>query len=244
VEAKSGDRLVVCLGASIVYGSDSFNFVDLLKERLAPRGFRFVNAGVNGDLAYSVLQRLDAVTRVQPDFVVILVGTNDVMSTMSERAERRYVRAKGLPQRPTLNWYRENLEAIVSTLQQRTGAKIALSSLPVLGEDLTSEPNRIIGRYNDAIKGVTEKYRVAFLPVYEAQAEYLRSAQRAPGRPFRGFGLMWKAILRHRVLGQSFDKISEKNGFLLTIEGIHMNSKGGTIIADQVEAFLTSSVPS
>jgi hypothetical protein len=54
---------------------------------------------------------------------------------------------------------------------------------------------------------------------------------------------MWEAILRHSILRQSFDKISEKNGFLLTIEGIHMNSRGGTMIADQVEAFILSPPP-
>ena len=243
VKAEPGNRLVVCLGASIVHGSVSFNFVNLLKEKLGSKGFRFVNAGVNGDLAYNVLQRLDPVIAARPDFVVILVGTNDAMSTTSERAESRYIRRNGLPQRPSLDWYRENLEAIVDNLQQRTGAKIALSSLPVLGEDLTSVPIQLISRYNEAIKGVAEKYHVVFLPVFESQVQYLRSAQHGPGRSFQGFGLLWRSILRHRVLGQSFDKISEKNGFLLTIEGIHMNSRGGTMIADQVKAFLLSPPP-
>jgi hypothetical protein len=153
------------------------------------------------------------------------------------------MRRKGLPQRPTLEWYRENLETMVDNLQKSTSAKIALSSLPVLGEDLASEPNQLVSRYNETIKAVAEKSHVAFLPVYESQVQYLRSTQRLPGRAFQGFGLMWKAILRHRLLGQSFDKISEENGFLLTIEGIHMNSRGGTMIADQVEAFLLSTPP-
>ena len=242
-EAGPGHRLVVCLGASIVHGSVSFNFVDLLRERLGPKGFRFVNAGVNGDLAYNVLQRLEQVIRTQPDFVVVLVGTNDIMSTLSERAESRYMRRKGLPQGPTLDWYRENLEAIVNDLRQRTKARIALSTLPPLGEDLTSRPNQTIARYNDAIRGVAEKYHAVLLPVYESLAEYLRSAHREPGRAVEGSGLMWEAILRHSILRQSFDKISEKNGFLLTIEGIHMNSRGGTMIADQVEAFILSPPP-
>jgi predicted amidohydrolase len=31
----------------------------------------------------------------------------------------------------------------------------------------------------------------------------------------------------------------EREGFALTTEGIHMNSRGGTIIADQIESFLS-----
>jgi len=240
----SSSRLVVCVGASIIHGSVSFNFVNLLKERLGPRGFRFVNAGVNGDLAYNVLERLNPIIDMKPDFAVILVGSNDVMSTLSESAERNYTRMKHLPQKPTLDWYRENLEAVVNGLQQRTKARVALSSLPVLGEDLSSEPNLRTARYNEVIKDIAKSHHATFLPVNEAMTQYLRSVQKAPGRAFEGQGLMWKAILRHSLLRQSFDKISEKNGFLLTIEGIHMNSRAGTMIADQVEAFLQSPPPS
>lgn len=49
-------RVVVCAGASIVHGSVSQNVVTPL-SKLFP-SFLFVNAGVNGDLAYSVLQVL------------------------------------------------------------------------------------------------------------------------------------------------------------------------------------------
>jgi lysophospholipase L1-like esterase len=40
---------------------------------------------------------------------------------------------------------------------------------------------------------------------------------------------------------QSFDEISKKNGFLLVTDGIHMNSRGAAIIADQIESFLRAS---
>jgi hypothetical protein len=94
------------------------------------------------------------------------------------------------------------------------------------------------------IKGIADKYHVVYLPVHEAQVSYLQSVQRAPGRAFEGFGLMWKAILRHSLFRQSFDRISEKNGFLLTVECVHMNSRGATMIADQVETFLQTSIVS
>jgi lysophospholipase L1-like esterase len=234
------ELLVACVGASIVRGNVSFNFVDLLKGRLERQGFRFINAGVNGDLAYNVLKRLDSVINLQPDFVTILVGTNDVIATTSRMAEINYKLTKALPRKPTLDWYRENLEAIISNLQQRTSAKIALSSLPVLGEDLSSEPNQKIDRYNGVIRETAEKYRVNYLPVNESQVKLLRSIQSKPGRAFKGTGLMTRAILRHFLLRQGFDEISEKNGLLLTTDCIHMNSKGGTIIADQIETFLQS----
>src|SRR5262245_41482522 len=89
---RPGAKVVACVGASIVHGRVSYNFVDALERRLEAGGFQLVNAGVNGDLAYNARQRLDEVIACQPDFVIVLVGTNDVLATMSPRHERRYRR--------------------------------------------------------------------------------------------------------------------------------------------------------
>lgn len=76
---------MVCLGAGIVCGEDSANFVNILDQRLAKNGYEFINEGVNGDLSYNMLGRLDAVVAHNPAFVVILVGTNDVTGVFSPR---------------------------------------------------------------------------------------------------------------------------------------------------------------
>jgi len=44
------------------------------------------------------------------------------------------------------------------------------------------------------------------------------------------------------LLRQSFDEISRKHHFLLVTDGIHMNSRGATFIADEIESFLHSHV--
>ena len=69
-------------------GQVSINFVDMLRDRLNDKGFRFSNAGVNGDLVYNVLTRLDVVIAQQPDFVIILVGSNDVSATLTSHMAR------------------------------------------------------------------------------------------------------------------------------------------------------------
>jgi hypothetical protein len=49
---------------------------------------------------------------------------------------------------------------------------------------------------------------------------------------------MYKAIVRHYLLGQSWNRISEKNGFLFLTDFIHLNAKGATVAADLIDGFI------
>ena len=128
-------------------------------------------------------------------------------------------------------------------LKEKTSAKIAVVSLPVLGEDLESTPNQRTKEYNVLLKEIADEEQVRYLPVYELQEEYLREAQQTGGRPYESGGMLSiKALVRHYLLRQSFDEISRKHHFLLLTDGIHMNSRGATFIADEIESFLRSHV--
>lgn len=236
-------HIVVCLGASIVRGQVSYNFVNLLEQRMTEDGFRFINAGVAGDQAYNVLMRLDSVIDYQPDFVIILVGTNDVTATLSPTLARISRLTRRFPQPPSAEFYKYNMVRIINTLKEKTSAKIALVSLPVLGEDLESIPNQRIKDHNALLKEIADEEQVGYLPVYELQEKYLREVQRGSGRPYESGGMLSiKALARHYLLRQSFDEISRKHHFVLLTDGIHMNSRGATFIADEIESFLRSHV--
>ena len=46
---SSGARkVIVCVGDSITHGRVGTNYVDILSERLAPKGFELVKGGTNG----------------------------------------------------------------------------------------------------------------------------------------------------------------------------------------------------
>jgi lysophospholipase L1-like esterase len=201
-------------------------------------GFRFINAGVNGDLAYNVLMRLDPVVDKQPDFIVILVGTNDVIGSLVPRMAEWYRRVKKLPILPTEQWYRDNMREIVQYLKENTRAKIALASLPVLGENLTSTFNKTISAYNVHLKEIAIQEQIGYLSVHERQEEYLTKTQPI-GRDFESEGRLTRGLLiRHYLLRQSFDTISRKYGYVLVTDGIHMNSRGASFIVEEIESFL------
>src|ERR1700742_3755507 len=144
-------KTVCCFGASLTSGTVSFNYLELLSARPALAEFEFINHGVNGDLAWNGLQRLKDLEVEDPDFVTIMIGTNDVNATMSERNWIRYKSFNHLPTRPTLEWYEQNLKEIVVRLKKETSAKLALLSLAPIGEILAHEANKKVAQYNEAV---------------------------------------------------------------------------------------------
>lgn len=237
--AAAGRRVVVCLGASIVHGRVSVDFVDLLRQRFSGQGLAFVNAGVNGDLAYNALQRLDSVVACNPDAVVILVGTNDVQCSLSDRIRKLATRGKHLPVPPSIGWYKSTFDEILTQLAQRTHAVVAVSQLPVLGEDLTSLPNTRTCEFNDVLRQVAAAHGAGYFPLHERQAEILIAEGGASGPVYtESFGPVMGAALRHFLLGQSLDEISRRNGLRLTTDRIHLNSRSAGIVVEFVAEFL------
>ena len=224
-------------------GQISSNFIDVLAERMGKDSYRFVNQGVAGYEAYNVLMRLDSAINLKPDYVVILVGTNDVTATLSPTIARLSRLTKKIPQPHTAQFYRETIFQIVKTLKEKTSAKVGLISLPILGEALESLPTQRIREYNALLKEITIQEQAGYLPVYERQEEYLKNNQHEAGRTFEsGIKSSLMLLIRHYMLKQSFDTISEKNGYLLVTDGIHMNSRGAAFIADEIESFLRENV--
>ncbi len=224
-------------------GTVSFNYLELLGARPSLAEFRFINHGVDGDLAWNGLQRLDKVIADRPDFVSILIGTNDVNATMSERNWLRYKSFNHLPTEPTLAWYESNLTIIVQRLRQETQAHVALISLAVIGEDLEHEANRKVDLYNEAVRRVAAQEKVAYLPLHERMVAYLREneaerAQLPPRLEYRdGLHNTGNALGLHNT-GVSWDEVSRRNGLLLTTDCLHLNSIGAGMIADLIEAWL------
>jgi len=248
IEPVVPDRqAVACLGASLTAGSVSADYVEMLAARPALAGFRFINHGVNGDLAWNGLQRLGKVIADQPDAVTILIGTNDVNATLSERNRLRYYEFNHLPiEQPTLEWYEENLRAIVRRLQIETRARLALLSLAVIGEDLAHEANQRLAIYNEAIRRVADTTKIDYLPLHERMVAYLREheierATLPPRLEYRdGLHNIGNAIALHAT-GLTWNEVSRRNGLQLTTDCLHLNETGAGMIADLIEPWLLRS---
>lgn len=234
---------MACLGSSSTAGKgQAFNWIAELERRPGNRRFRFRNFGVGGDLAYNALQRVGEVIAVHPAKVVVLIGANDVLALVSSGARRFYRIAKHLPADPSPEWFRENLRKIARQLKSETSADIALCSLAPIGEDLSdSDPfqgqlNRGIEEFSAIIREIGEEVGAAYVPFYEVM---VRDISEAPVHAFKGqFLAIYRDAFRSLILRKTPDEIGAMNGWQYHSDGVHLNSRGGMIVADLVQQFI------
>ncbi len=237
--APATSTLVVCAGDSITHGVMSADYLALLRGRLAGDGYELVNAGINGNLAWNVLQRLDDIVACHPDAVTLLVGTNDVLATLGPPWESMYRRQQHIPVTPTRSWYVENLREIIDRLLAETGARLAILDLPPLGEDLASEINGRIREYNEALREVAAEAGAEVLPLHDRLVALLPAGHEPP--PFEGRrDLMGSALVRRLVLRRSWDQVSHAHGLALLTDHLHLNDRAAAVVAELIGDWLAA----
>ncbi|HEX3783263.1 MAG TPA: GDSL-type esterase/lipase family protein [Pseudonocardiaceae bacterium] len=235
----TGRPVLVCAGDSITHGLMSANWVRQVARTVAA-DVDTVNAGVGGDLAWNLLRRLDDVIACRPTIVTVLIGTNDALAQISPRWSDGYVKAQHLPQRPSAEWYKDNLHRIVDRLKSGTSARIALMSLPPLGDVTDGRWADLLAPYNTIIHEVATRAGVPVLPAYERIASMIAAGR--PPTPWDGTkNLMGAALARRVLLRQPWTTIARRQGFTTTSDGVHLNEFAAARIATLVEQFVHGS---
>lgn len=228
--------VVAVIGASIVRGRASVDFVRMLRQQHLE--LAFVNGGVNGRVCFEMLEDLDRVLACDPAWAVILVGTNDVQATLSDENREMTRRSKGLPQAPSAEWFGECLREVVGRLQA-AGTIVGVCSLPPLGQDLGALPNDAVRRFNEVIREVTDDTGASYLPVHERMAQVIVGSGREQGPAWTG---SWRpgleSLVEHYTLGRSYDDIAQRAGYLMSPDGVHLDTAGARIVANAVGEFL------
>jgi lysophospholipase L1-like esterase len=214
----------------------SYNWVNDLSSQLTD--YHVFNAGINSDLTYTLLQRIDDVIACKPNFITILIGTNDVNSTMGKIMEKRYQDLGRVSKdiSPNFEDFKKNYIEIICQLKAKTQAKIAVMSLPVLGEDLAHEANQKADKYSEFVKQLATAEQLIYLPVREKQKDFLQNNPQPLKHTFeKTYKLLNFSVINYYLLGKNWDEISTKHGFQLTPDNLHQNSIAGGMITDLVK---------
>lgn len=232
-------KRIVFAGDSLTCGNMSANYTEIVENRLGSQ-YEYINAGINADLSYNLLSRLEEIIACNPDYITILIGTNDANATLNKRNKEIYQKLKNLPHPPSIFEYEENLQNIVLQLQIHTQAKIAFVSMPVLGEDLQDKKHQHIQEYIMVLKRVAEKNQIDYLPFYELHKEYLEKRTSKPKKNKDEHKLIEMAMLQRYIFGRSWNAISKTHGFLTLTDYIHLNDWGANNIAQLIENWIKS----
>jgi lysophospholipase L1-like esterase len=235
-QIDASKKVLVCFGDSNTHGNVSYNWVNDLSSQLTD--YQVFNAGINSDLTYTLLQRIDDVIACKPNFITILIGTNDVNSTMGKIMEKRYQDLGRVSKdiSPNFEDFKKNYIEIIRLLKAKTQAKIAVMSLPVLGEDLAHEANQKADKYSEFVKQLATDEQLIYLPVREKQKEFLQNNPQPLKHTFEEtYKLLNFSVINYYLLGKNWDEISTKHGFQLTPDNLHQNSIAGGMIRDLVK---------
>jgi lysophospholipase L1-like esterase len=230
-------KRIVFIGDSLTHANLSVNYINIIKKELGD-AYDYINAGMNAELAYNVLLRIDSIIACNPDFITILIGTNDANRELKPVQDKRSVKRLKLPQKPNKKWFKGNLIGIIEKLKEKTNAKIALCSIPIISEEPTSRVFQQSIDYSRTIKEIATKEQVTYIPFNERLNDFLKENPSNPKHPYEK-RLVETAAAKHFLLRKSLDKISDENGFSLLVDHIHLNSTGASILANQIIDFIS-----
>ena len=221
---RPGSITVVCAGDSHTHASLSSDYVAMLRAR--HDRYAFINAGQNGNTSLDLLRRLSEIVSCEPDAVTVLIGTNDARTGFPETAERSF---------------QQSLSALVSGLRSQTKARIALLSIPPLGEDFAGEINRGIDRCNAVIRRVADESDADYLPLGESLRSLIERSQSRSLLPFKlRAGLLLDAAVQRYIFRRNWNVIAARRGFAIHTDQIHLNDRAGGTTADLIGNWLGS----
>lgn len=235
-----GTKPFVLIGDSLTHGTICFNYGKRVKKRIQDidSDVTMINAGINGDTTYNTLRRLDDVIKCQPDVITIMIGTNDTLGIFYPENRKAYYWQKKAPKEEPDFWtverYERDLKKILNRIKEETKARVALLSIPIIGEDPDDLAFKSSIQMSSFIERVAREEQVHYLPVNEAFREELKLNKKEKPRKYNtSMGLMILSGILH-YFGLSWNKISKRFGFELMTDAVHINDKGASLIANLI----------
>lgn len=251
---------LVCLGDSLTHGTCSASYTPDIPSKLStalgmqvPQLDRIfsnplwvVNCGQNGMTSHTILhERLNSAIGCHPDYLFLLIGTNDVLAQHNSAAKSHIVSSNELPEAPTMEIYERNLTKILDFIRQASPmVQIGVSTLPPQGENLKSKENDKVRQANEIIERVVRQQgdKCKLVPLYDRMESVLE--KKKGGAPFSLFFLIFQMTMPlYTMLPSPFtlNVLSGLFGNTLLSDGIHLNERGRDILVDCITEWLVGS---
>jgi len=215
-------------GDSLIKGSPGVSFLRVL-EAMLPK-HELLNLGKGGDTIVSLYRRIARHRTHDPlDLAVLWVGVNDVLATVSlSHSTLKWLMRQ--PRARDLAEFRRYYQRTLKRLRQLADTVLTVSPL-VIGEDPSNRWNR---RLED-LSRIASIASAAFEQVHylDLRAELTatwfgdKPSDYIPKSVTR---IAWESLLLRSPAG--VDKAASRRGLHLTLDGVHLNSKGAEVVAE------------
>lgn len=215
------------IGDSLTEGRPGVSFVNILKEKYP--NIAFANLGKSGETVKSLHTRLTK-TKLDTDYDIsfLWIGVNDVYSKLLK------VHAQ-----PITTDHQEFQESFIKVLELviASAKQVVVVSPALIGEKTLNASNEELKDLSSIMYSITSKYpNVSFLnmqSVFEKRLTKLDSSDYISISAIRVMKdvLFYKNPIR-------IDKLSKKRGLHVTIDGVHLNSDGAQVVAEQYASMI------
>ncbi|MFJ7734683.1 SGNH/GDSL hydrolase family protein [Lysinibacillus sp. NPDC097231] len=218
---------IACIGDSLTEGRPGVSFFKLLTTK--HQHIEFDNLGKPGETVKSLHIRLEK-SKLDSyyDLIFLWIGVNDVYSKLL-KVQAQPVTKNHLEFKAN---YLNVLEMILGSAKH-----IVLVSPAIVGEEMENAPNVELKDLSSIIQSISSKYaNVSFLNMQEVFENHLENVNSSDYLNTNVMRVMKDVLFYKNPL--RINRLSQKRGLHLTLDGIHLNSKGAAIVAEEYTAVI------
>ncbi|MBB4826280.1 lysophospholipase L1-like esterase [Sporosarcina luteola] len=218
---------IALIGDSLTEGRPGVSFVNILKEKYP--NSTFVNLGKPGETVKSLHSRLTKTNLDSNyDLAFLWIGVNDVYSKLLK------VQAQ-----PVVENHQEFSEFFNEVLRMvlPSARHVVVVSPAIVGEDLQNPSNCEVRELSSLIQSITKNDpTICFLNM---QSVFEKELANVHSSDYISTGVMrvMKDVLFYTNPAR-IDRLSSKRGLYLTLDGIHLNSKGALRVAEEYASMI------
>jgi lysophospholipase L1-like esterase len=224
---------ILFLGDSITEGIPGVPYIPMIKEELSKSNL--VNRGVGGDTVSSLYNRVKNMEDLSSfDHIVLFIGVNDVFGKMN----CTYKILKTLKKQKwakSIDAFTKQYNGLVTHLRGENSNIVIISPL-VLGEELNNKWNTELKEINHKISNVAKQNKLPYLDVFSRFEEYLSDKKISNYLPTK-IRVLYNDS-KDLTTCELVDKASIKRGLHLTLDGVHLNTMGASILSGMITEYL------
>ncbi|MFH1848715.1 MAG: GDSL-type esterase/lipase family protein [archaeon] len=227
-------KKILFIGNSLTRGECGVDYTSAITGRFPQH--RFINEGQNGDTLLGITGRLIAILKKRKfDVVVIEAGINDILlphvrkRSLIKRLYAYKAKKRGSLVTP-VEIFGRVLDKRLTRILGLTNARILITTLSCVGEDLSSDLNLKRKTVNEQIRRVARKHRLTVANIGLEFDSLLK--QRRESRYLIGSSLNVIIDMLRSAAPSWIDSISRQRALHLTSDGVHLNSRGAKVYSD------------